>query len=186
MSRRILLHICCAPCAIHPVRILKEEGFEVTGLFYNPNIQPASEYLRRRDTLAEFRERLGINVIWKDDEYDPVAWLRGAAFREESRCRICYRTRLERTVAIARRGGFEAFSTTLLYSKFQKHEAIAELGRDVAGEGKTRFLYRDFREGWREGVDTSREWGMYRQDYCGCVYSEFERRSRELARPPEG
>jgi predicted adenine nucleotide alpha hydrolase (AANH) superfamily ATPase len=173
---RILLHICCGPCAIVPVKWLKAAGHEVVGLFTNPNIHPAAEYVRRRDTVKAFQDRLGIEVIYKDTDYDPVIWLRAVAFREANRCFHCYQIRLERTRGIAKTGGFEAFTSTLLYSKRQKHEVIAALGRDIAGGGRPEFLYQDFREGWREGIETSKAWGMYRQDWCGCLLSEVERR----------
>lgn len=177
---RILLHICCGPCAIVPVTWLKAAGHEVVGLFSNPNIHPAAEYVRRRDTLKAFQDRLDIEVIYKDGDYDPVAWMRAVAFREANRCFHCYQIRLERTRGIAKKGGFDAFSSTLLYSRRQKHEMIAALARDIAGGGKPEFFYQDFREGWREGIETSKAWDMYRQDYCGCLLSEVERRRGDI------
>jgi hypothetical protein len=176
---RILVHICCAPCALTTVETLREEGFEPTGLFYNPNIHPAAEYVRRRDAVKDFQNELGIDVIYKDGDYDPKLWFREVAFREDNRCFHCYRMRLERTAHIARRGGFDAFTTTLLYSKHQKHKDIAAYGRDLATE-KTGFLYRDFREGWKRGIERSKALGMYRQDYCGCLYSEVDRRKDRI------
>ncbi len=180
-GKRILLHMCCGPCSISVVRALLEEGFSVTGFFYNPNIHPLREYLKRREGAAETAARLGVPVIFKDGEYDPAVYLRETAFREANRCFHCYRLRLERTLSVARRGGFDFFSSTLLYSKMQKHEVIRDLGRDMAGAGKTAFLYRDFRAGWKEGIETSKAWGIYRQQYCGCIYSEYERYRGELA-----
>jgi len=174
--------MCCGPCSISVVRALREEGFSVTGFFYNPNIHPLREYLARREAAVETAARLEIPVIFKDDEYDPGVYLRETAFREANRCFHCYRIRLERTVSIARRGGFSCFSSTLLYSRMQKHEMIRDLGRDIAGSGKSAFLYRDFRTGWKEGIETSKAWGIYRQQYCGCIYSEFERYRGELAK----
>lgn len=152
----------------------------VTGLYYNPNIHPLQEYLRRREGVALVAERLGIPVIFKDDEYDPQAYFRAVTFREPNRCAPCYALRLERTLSIARRGGFDAFTTTLLYSKFQKHEQIRTMGLDLAQGGGVAFHYADFRTGWSEGIAQSKEWGIYRQQYCGCLYSEFERYSSEL------
>jgi len=179
-GNRVLLHICCGPCSITVVQGLRAEGFEVTGLFYNPNIHPAAEYLRRREALAEVAARLDFPVIFLDKEYDPAVYLRETAFRENNRCFHCYRLRLERTLKVARRGGFAHFSTTLLYSKMQKHEVIRDLGRDLAGDAKTAFLYRDFRPTWNQGIELSKSFGIYRQDYCGCIHSEFERRRRDL------
>ncbi len=177
---RVLLHICCAPCAVYSVQVLKAEGFEVTGLFYNPNIHPAAEYIRRRDTLRQFEAELGIKVIYKDAGYDPQVWFREVTFREANRCFHCYRIRLEKTLFIARHGRFDYFSSTLLYSTKQKHEVIAALCRDLAADGPNRFLCRDFRVGWQEGIEKSTAMGMYRQDYCGCLYSEVERRKKEI------
>ncbi len=177
---RILLHICCGPCAIAPVRRLQEQGHQVTGLFYNPNIHPLQEYLRRRNGLREVAERLGFNVIWLDKDYDPQRWFREVTLREASRCRLCYALRLEKTRNVAKHGRFDAFSSTLLYSRMQNHEAIADLGRGIAGKGAPSFHYQDFREYWREGIETSTQWGVYRQQYCGCLYSEYERFASEL------
>ncbi len=177
---RLLLHICCGPCALYPVQRLQEQGVDVVGLYYNPNIHPLQEYLRRREALAQAAQRLGVRVIYKDDEYDPKLWFRAVSCREENRCFHCYALRLERTLQIARRGGFDAFSSTLLYSKRQEHAMIAGLARDMAGGGSPAFLYDDFRQGWSQGIEQSKEWGLYRQQYCGCLYSEVERYQREL------
>lgn len=179
---KILVHICCGPCAITPVTALLGAGMEVTGLYYNPNIHPLQEYLSRREGVAQMAGRLDIPVIFKDDEYDPQAYFRAVTYREPNRCLPCYSLRLERTLSIARRGGFGAFTSTLLYSRFQKHDQIRTLGRDLAQGSGVEFHYEDFRSGWSEGIALSREWGMYRQQYCGCLYSEFERYSPELRR----
>ena len=176
---RVLLHICCGPCSITTIEALRDRGLEVTGLFYNPNIHPLTEYAKRRDGCLEVAERLGVRVIVKDDEYEPQAWFRAVAHRENNRCFHCYALRMERTASIAKNGGFDHFTTTLLYSKYQKHDVIAGLGRDLA-TARTRFLYADFREGWQEGIDRSKAWEIYRQQYCGCLYSENERYKREL------
>lgn len=176
----VLLHICCGPCAIVPVQSLQDQGFKVTGLFSNPNIHPLQEYLKRREGARQAAERLSIDVIFKDSDYDPEHYFRHIAFRENNRCLLCYQLRLERTLSIAKRGRFDFFSTTLLYSRQQKHEAVASLARDMAGNGRVRFLYQDFRPGWRQGIEVSQQWGLYRQQYCGCVYSEVERYRDEL------
>lgn len=179
---KILVHICCGPCAITPIRALIGAGMDVTGFYYNPNIHPLQEYLRRREGVVQVAGRLGIPVIYKDDEYDPKTYFRAVTFREPNRCQPCYALRLERAVSIARRGGFDAFTTTLLYSKHQKHEQIMTMGRDLAEGSGVRFHYEDFRLGWSEGIAQSKEWDIYRQQYCGCLYSEFERYASELGR----
>lgn len=152
---------------------------EVTLLFFNPNIHPLQEYARRRQGLYQVAEAVGVPVLCPE-RYDPRMYFRAVAFREERRCLLCYSMRLERTMHIARRGRFDAFSTTLLYSKFQKHDEIRSMGEAMATD--VPFYYEDFREGWSEGVARSKEMGIYRQQYCGCLYSEAERYQRELDR----
>lgn len=178
---KLLLHICCGPCAVYPVGILRESGAEVHGLYFNPNIHPYQEFVRRRETLEKWAKETDLPVIFSDN-YDLEGFLRETVFRETQRCRFCYLLRLGEAAHIARRGKFDAFSTTLLYSKFQKHDLIAEIGREMARRQGIDFFYRDFREGWKEGIRLSKEYGMYRQQYCGCIYSE---RDRFAPRPPK-
>ena len=171
---RVLLHICCANCALYPVQILREEGHEVTGLFFNPNIHPYEEFLRRREALERVSQQMGFRVIFVE-RYPLEEFFRRVAFREAQRCRLCYQWRLETTASIARRGRFDGFSTTLLFSKQQAHELVRQVGEAEAQGGSLEFLYRDFRPGWGEATRMSLEMGIYRQKYCGCVYSEAER-----------
>jgi len=176
---KVLLHICCGPCSIYPVRVLREQGHDVYGYFYNPNIHPYQEYDRRKQTLIEYARSIELPLIFPkaNQEYDLESYLRQVVFRESERCRFCYHHRLGAAAKTARAGKFDAFTSTLLYSKFQKHELIAQTGQAEAGSGRVKFLYQDFREGWKEGVEKSRELGLYRQQYCGCIYSEKERYS---------
>jgi predicted adenine nucleotide alpha hydrolase (AANH) superfamily ATPase len=169
-----LLHICCAPCTIYTLRILRWEGNEVSGFFHNPNIHPYLEYRKRLETVETYAAQAGLPVI-REEGYHLEEYLRQVAFREEDRCRYCYLLRLTRAAQIARMDRFDAFTTTLLYSRFQKHDLIRTIGESVAGTQGIPFLYRDYREGWSEGVRISKEIGMYRQPYCGCIYSERER-----------
>lgn len=171
---KVLLHICCGPCAIYPLRIIREMGHAATGYYFNPNIHPYQEYQRRAETLANFAVKTDLPVIWAKD-YEMEAFFRSVVGREEDRCRPCYLSRLRETVRMAKEENYDAFTTTLLYGKFQKHDLIRQLGEELGSEGNIPFLYLDFRLGWQEGVSHSREWGMYRQSYCGCLYSEKER-----------
>ena len=171
---KLLVHICCAPCFSAPYFHLKEEGHEIHGFWYNHNIHPFTEYKKRLETLQEFAEKENIQLIVKD-EYELEKFLRKAAFREQERCRSCYYERLKYAAIIAKKGNFDAFTTTLLYSKFQKHELIKEIGESLAKEYGIKFYYRDFREYWKEGIKISKEKEMYRQQYCGCIYSERDR-----------
>lgn len=171
---KLLLHICCAPCAIYPVEVLRDKRMKVRGFFYRSNIHPYTECLKRQQALMGYADRIDLPVIVAD-AYDLEGFLRSMVYRESQRCLFCYRQRLTATAAIARKGRFDAFSTTLLYSKFQKHETIRTIAHEVADEVGVPFHYQDFRIGWKQGVEESKRLGMYRQQYCGCIYSEKER-----------
>lgn len=171
---KILLHICCGPCSIFPVDELRADGHELHGFFYNPNIHPFTEHEKRLETLEKYAEEINLPLI-EGPRYELEKYLREVVFRESERCLLCYRMRLTQTAKFARKGKFDAISSTLLYSRFQKHDLIREMGLEAAKEEGLKFLYMDFREGWKEGVVRSKEMGMYRQQYCGCIYSEKER-----------
>ncbi len=171
---RILLHICCGPCATYPFNALLEEGHRVTGYFYNPNIHPYTEYLRRKKAAADYGEKSGQKVIFSPT-YDFENFFRAVAGQENSRCRFCYYQRLKETADRARKDGYGAFTSTLLISKHQKHDLAKSVGEKVAGEVGVPFFYRDFRPGWKEHWKLTEEYGLYKQQYCGCIYSEFER-----------
>jgi predicted adenine nucleotide alpha hydrolase (AANH) superfamily ATPase len=181
---KILLHLCCAPCAIYPVEVLAGAGHYVHGFFYNPNIQPYQEFLRRLASLEDYASQIGLPVIW-DRDCDLETFFRGVAFREAQRCRFCYHLRLTAAARVARGGKFDAFTTTLLYSKFQQHDLLRDIGEQVGREVGVPFYYEDFRRGWAAGVARSKELGLYRQQYCGCLFSERER-FRPPKSPPRG
>lgn len=147
---------------------------DVTGYFYNPNIHPYKEFEKRRDTMRDYADRTGFKVVY-NDSYDLEDFIRNVVFRESQRCRFCYYMRLARAAAAAKDQGFDAFSTTLLISPYQKHDLIREVAGFISQEVGVPFLYRDFRTGYRDSVKMSREMGLYRQPYCGCIYSEKER-----------
>ncbi len=170
---RILVHVCCAPCFTYPHKRLEEEGHEIAGFFYNPNIHPYQEYRSRRDALEKYVEIKAAKVIYKDD-YDIEGYLRGALAAKD-RCMPCYTLRLAETAKTARSLGFDAFTTTLLISPYQKHEMLAQVGKKIADENGIEFYYEDFREGYRESRDIARGLGLYMQKYCGCIFSEKER-----------
>lgn len=171
---KTLLHTCCGPCSIHPVKILRDEGITVMGFFYRHNIHPFTECMKREDTLKEYAGMIELKVIYQEG-YELEEFIRDAAFREGDRCIICYHKRLTATALMAKRGKFDSFSTTLLYSKFQNHELIKEIGEAAGKKAGVKFLYKDFRDGWKHGIEESKKIGLYRQQYCGCIYSEKER-----------
>ena len=171
---RILLHTCCGPCALFPLQQLRSAGHDVTGFFYNHNIHPYQEYTRRRDTAVQMAEQEAMPLIMQDD-YDLEGFLAHVAAEPDTRCSYCYSSRLRATAQAAAAGGFEAFTASLLYSRYQKHNEIKEIGEQLGNEFGVIFHYQDFRPGWQEGIRLSKELGLYRQQYCGCVYSEKER-----------
>jgi predicted adenine nucleotide alpha hydrolase (AANH) superfamily ATPase len=171
---KILLHICCAPCAIYPIKILRLEDFDIMGFFYKHNIHPYMECKRRLETLQSYAETIKLGVIYQEG-YDLEGFLRNVVFRESERCSYCYYERLKSTALMAKRGKFDYYSSTLLFSKFQKHDKLKSIGEEIGKSVGVRFYYQDFRTGWKEGVESSKRLGLYRQQYCGCIYSEKER-----------
>jgi predicted adenine nucleotide alpha hydrolase (AANH) superfamily ATPase len=170
----ILLHICCGPCAIFPVRTLRSEGRTVTGFFFNHNIHPYQEYRKRLDTVTAFAQQEELPAIIRD-EYRLEEFLAAVATNPAERCRYCYASRLEETAKAAAERGFAAWSSSLLYSRYQRHDEIRRLGDELGQRYGVPFHYEDYRAGWQEGIRLSKEQTMYRQQYCGCIYSEKER-----------
>ena len=172
----LLLHACCGPCSLEPVRLLREEGFEPTILWTNPNIQPLAEHALRLDTLLAWASDVAhVDVIVAGD--DRAAWERACApagFDRERRCRACYALRLEEACRVARERGFEHVSTTLAVSPYQLFDACGEILRAAAARHGLTPVWRDFRPFYPEATRESRELGMYRQNYCGCRFSAAE------------
>ena len=178
----LLLHMCCGPCSCYPVKVLREQGIEPTGYFFNPNIHPYKEWDMRLKAAEEFAARSEMKII-TDKRYMLRDFLRRALAAEQvenGRCRMCYTWRLEETARYAAENGFDAFTSTLFYSIYQQHELMKETAEHFAKVYGVKFHYEDFRPGWQEGIDMSVEMGLYRQPYCGCIFSEEERYSREL------
>jgi predicted adenine nucleotide alpha hydrolase (AANH) superfamily ATPase len=173
---KLLLHICCGPCASGAIPWWETEAGEIVGFFYNPNIHPLLEY-RRRLTGARDVCRLTGTALVVDEAYDPVAWFQSVAAptSDASRCRRCIALRLERAAREAVVQGCEAFSTTLSISPWQDHEAIQLEGARAGTVHGIEFLYRDLRPVYPETRLRSRAWGIYRQKYCGCLVSEWDR-----------
>ena len=181
---KLLLHTCCAPCSVYCIKSLRKEGIEPTLFWYNPNIHPYSEYKARRDCLKEYAKQKEVELVLEDayglDEFicqvDPK--------RLDTRCEdYCYPKRFRKAFEYAKANGYDTITTTLLYSIYQKHDKIAQIMQAMSKEYGVTFLYRDFREGWREGHDEARAAGLYMQKYCGCVYSEEESGlGREIAK----
>ncbi|MFH1856038.1 MAG: epoxyqueuosine reductase QueH [Candidatus Omnitrophota bacterium] len=168
---RILVHTCCAPCLIYPRKSLTEKGFEIESFYYNPNIHPPEEYHKRKKEVEKYTVDLGIKLhiaLYNIEEF-----FRQINQKEEAplRCNLCWRLRLSKTARFAAENGFEIFTTTLLVSPYQDSEALKKIGEECAIEAEIKFYYEDFRVGYKEGVAESKERGIYRQKYCGCLYS---------------
>jgi len=191
---KLLLHVCCAPCSVACIAALREEGIEPALFWYNPNIHPHSEYARRRDTLIQYAQSLGLPPIM-EDTYGLRSFIHGlqgqvlqkqnlqdqdlqegeSCFDSPRRCAFCYVLRMERTALAAREQGFDSFCTTLFISPYQNHELLKETAEAAGKRYGAPLLYRDFRPHFREGQAEARRQGLYMQKYCGCIFSEEER-----------
>lgn len=173
--KKLLLHTCCAPCSTYVIARLRQEGYEdITSYWYNINIHPYTEYKQRLETLKEYTKSIGIPLI-VEDNYGIREFTKAVVEDIDNRCSFCYRSRLEKTVQYAKEHGYDAFTTTLLVSPYQKHDLIIQIAKELAEKYDIEFIYFDFREGFRLGQQMAREAGLYMQKYCGCIYSEESR-----------
>jgi len=172
---KLLLHTCCAPCLIYPLGQLRAKGYEVTGFFYNPNIQPYGEYMNRKQAVKDYSKSNNFEII--SLPYMPSEFSRAVNLREASseRCSICWTLRLKAAAKAAKEKGFDAFSTTLLVSPYQNQELLKKIGDDITKEEGIQFYYEDFRPGFKKAHELAKAQGIYCQKYCGCIYSELER-----------
>lgn len=181
----VLLHLCCGPCLLGIAQWLEEKGQQFCGYFYNPNIHPLIEFRRRLKAVKMLKVEWGYPIKIEED-YGLRPFLRRVVSAEDERCRRCYRMRLEQTARVAREENFDAFSTTLLGSPDQDHELVREVGDRLACEFGVEFFYRDWRSLYSVSHDEARRKRLYLQNYCGCIYSEYERfkdTTRHLYRP---
>lgn len=172
---KLLLHACCAPCAIHPIRQAIKDGFSVTGFFYNPNIHPHSEYLKRQKETEEYFKSEEIQITSFD--YEPYDYFKSVNTIDTSpkRCESCWDMRMLKTTSLAKEKKFDSFTTTLLGSPYQDHSLLKNICQKFAEKNKIEFYYKDFREGFRDAHKFARNNGIYCQKYCGCIFSMVER-----------
>ncbi|MBN1897162.1 MAG: epoxyqueuosine reductase QueH [Spirochaetes bacterium] len=173
--KKILLHICCAPCLCYSHQALQENDLDITGFWCNPNIHPLTEYNKRLDALHAYQTITKLDIIY-DKDHNINAWLtrtkKGWPLKDKKkRCLLCYKIRLEKAACMAQDKGFDLFTTTLLYSKYQFHDEIKTMCEDLSKRYRIGFLYKDFRKGWKEGIEISKKMNLYRQRYCGCIFS---------------
>ena len=179
----LLLHCCCAPCSTHPFRLIQPD-FQVTVFFYNPNIHPQNEYTAREKEIRQLSEKWGFPLIV--DSYESDDWfalIQGFEDEPEggARCEICFRMRPEKTAQLAHDNQFDCFATTLSVSPHKNVTVINQIGRDLQEVYPVRFYEADFKkkDGFQKSCLISREEKLYRQDYCGCVFSRLEAEKRK-------
>lgn len=185
---KLLLHACCAPCSSHCLEVLARD-FDVTVFFYNPNIAPEREFSFRLSELKRFLAAVPYpDIAILSPEYDPSPFLAMAKGLEDlpeggERCRRCYELRLRRTAEAAAAGGFDFFTTTLSISPYKNAEWLNEIGLSLAQELGVPWLPSDFKKknGYKRSIELSKEYDLYRQDYCGCAFSKAERDRKTAA-----
>ena len=188
---RLLLHSCCAPCSSYVLEYLSRH-FEITVFYYNPNIYPPEEFGKRVEEQKRLIAQLPAEhpISFLDGPYEPERFYEMARGLEQvpeggERCFKCYRLRLTETAEMARAGKYDYFTTTLSISPLKNAEKLNEIGGQLAKDYGVDYLYSDFkkRNGYKRSTELSREYGLYRQDYCGCVFSMRERRATKKPDP---
>ena len=182
---KLLIHTCCAPCSVYCIESLRKEEIEPIVYWFNPNIHPYMEYKARRDCLKEYTKSINVKAIFEEN-YGLQDFCKNVIGDLQNRCKnYCYKVRLEQTAKYAKEHGYTHFSTTLLVSPYQNHEALIEVAKQMAEKYDVEFLYRDFRVGFREGQTKARELSLYMQKYCGCIFSEEDRYNNRIKKDKE-
>ena len=173
----ILLHSCCAPCSSHVISVLRDY-FDITILYYNPNISPIQEYKKRKQEQINFIKQLDCGIKIMDCDYDNDVYeecIKGLENEKEggARCLKCFRLRLEKTAKLASINNFDYFCTTLTVSPYKNSQVINSIGKELMNIYNVKWLYSDFKkeEGYKHSIVLSKQYNLYRQDYCGCIYS---------------
>ena len=174
IMKSVLLHVCCAHCAAYTINHWREQGYNINAFWYNPNIHPYTEHEQRLEAMKALTTQSKVPLIISEG-YEIIDYFRQVVGHESERCQHCFRLRLSRTARVARERHFDAFTTTLLISPHQKHDLIREIGARVAEETGVEFLYADLRKRYSDSRHLTKPLDLYRQQYCGCVYSEWER-----------
>ena len=178
--KKILLHSCCAPCSSHVITFLTN-FFDITILYYNPNIAPIEEYNKRKEEQIKLINKIEtkgkIDII--DCDYDNDIYENKIKGYEEchergARCTICFNLRLEKTAEIAKKNNFDYFCSTLTVSPYKNATLINKIGNNLSNKYNIKWLYSDFKkaDGYKHSIELSKKYNLYRQDYCGCIYSK--------------
>lgn len=184
---KLLLHSCCAPCSSYVLEYLSRY-FDITIFFYNPNISPKEEYYRRVDEQQRLIRAMNLSspVAFIQGEYDPREFydrIKGYEAEPEGgeRCFICYELRLHEAAKVAKEEHYDYFTTTLSISPYKNAPKLNEIGEEIGTSSEVRYLPSDFKKknGYKRSIELSKEYGLYRQDYCGCIYSKIEKESKD-------
>lgn len=178
--KKLLLHVCCAPCSTYVIELLKSE-YDITLFFYNPNIHPLSEQKFREKEVVSYAKKNNLPIIIETGNLkDWFMMIKDVMWEKERtgvRCSYCYKDRLETSAFRAKKDGFDFFATTLSVSPYKLSKNINEIGERLSREIGIDYLVSDFKKknGYKRSIEISNQEGMYRQDYCGCVFSKLER-----------
>ena len=174
--KKLLLHVCCAPCSTHVIETLKKD-YNLTLFFYNPNIEPIDEYEKRLESTERYAKELKLPLIVGD--YDNLEWHNAVKGHEDDkeggeRCSICFKYRLKKTTQLAKEKNFDLFTTTLTISPFKNAEMINKIGNELKEKHNIEFLKSNFKKqnGYLYSIELSKKYNLYRQHYCGCLYSK--------------
>ena len=177
-KKSILLHSCCGPCSTSVIERLKDY-FDITVLYYNPNIEPVNEYERRKDVQIKFLDKLGIPYI--DAPYENEVFRDSVKGHEEDkeggiRCHICYSLRLDYTAKIASKNKFDYFTTTLTVSPYKRSDVINKIGESIGNKYNIKYLLSDFKKknGYKRSIELCKKYCLYRQSYCGCLFGKVD------------
>jgi len=173
-SNTVLVHSCCAHCAAYTIEYWRQQGYAVSAFWYNPNIHPYTEHQHRLEAMQTLAQEMSLPLIVIEG-YDIIDYFRQIVGHESERCQYCFRLRLSKTVETAQQMAFDTFTTTLLISPHQKHDLLREIGSNLAEERGIDFLYADLRKRYSDSRRMTKRLNLHRQQYCGCVYSEWER-----------
>lgn len=181
-KKKLLLHSCCGPCSSYVISYLTDY-FDITILYYNPNIFPYGEYLKRKDEqirlINDIKSNIKNNIDIMDCDYDNDIYnnlVKGLENEPErgNRCKVCYRMRMEKTAIIAKENNYDYFCTTLSVSPYKNSQWINEIGKELENKYSISWLYSDFKkkDGYKQSILLSQKYNLYRQNYCGCIYSK--------------
>lgn len=191
-KKTLLLHSCCAPCSSAVLERISKY-FKITILFYNPNITDYSEYLKRKEELKRLIKEVDYDIKVMDCDYDKEKFISMALGLEDKkegdiRCYKCYKLRLEKTALMAKENNFDYFTTTLSISPYKNSKWLNEIGKELSAKYKVNYLYADFKKknGYKRSIELSNIYHLYRQDYCGCIYSKVERESIKALQDQKG